>query len=85
MVNQTSNDTKIIKTKIVTVNIDKLCESICLAAERFYKEKDPILFKDHKINFIDFNSFKNQVKDFDNWSSAIGRDCGKERSFLMQN
>ncbi len=57
-VNQASNNLKIMKIKSVTVNIDKLCESICLAAENYYREKDPILFKDHKINFIDFNSLK---------------------------
>lgn len=54
-VNHTNNDSKIIKTKIVTVNIDKLCECICLASERYYREKDPVLFNDHKINIIDFN------------------------------
>lgn len=52
---QSSNESKITKTKTVRVNIDKLCESICLAAENYYREKDPILFNDHKINFIDFN------------------------------
>lgn len=54
----TNPSSKIMKTKTVRVNIDKLCESICLAAENYYREKDPSLFKDHKINFIDFNSFK---------------------------
>lgn len=53
-VNQTNNNSKIIKTKIVTVNIDKLCECICLPADRYYREKDPNLFKDHYINLIDF-------------------------------
>ncbi|WP_273854171.1 hypothetical protein [Guptibacillus spartinae] len=57
-VNQNNKELKLVKTKIVTVNIDKLCEYICLSAERYYGEKDPILFKDHKINFIDFNAFK---------------------------
>ncbi|MBD8069281.1 hypothetical protein F7888_09825 [Bacillus sp. PS06] len=56
---QASNNSKIMKTKIVRVNIDKLCESICLAAENYYRKKDPFLFKDHKINLIDFNSFYN--------------------------
>lgn len=65
-VNPTNNNLKILKTKTVRVNIDKLCECICLSAEKYYREKDPNLFKDHKIKFIDFNSFKNQVKDFDN-------------------
>ncbi|KQU24975.1 hypothetical protein ASG65_16740 [Bacillus sp. Leaf13] len=53
--NQSNNNSKIIKTKIVTVNIDKLCECICLSAERYYREKDPNIFKDHNINFIDFS------------------------------
>lgn len=52
--NQINNNSKIIKTKMVTVNIDKLCECICLSAERYYREKDPNLFKDHNINLIDF-------------------------------
>ena len=56
-VNQANNDSKIMKTKIVRVNIDKLCKSICLAAENYYREKDPILFNSHKISYIDFNSF----------------------------
>lgn len=58
-VNPNNNNLKILKTKTVRVNIDKLCECICLSAEKYYREKDPNLFKDHKINFIDFNSFKN--------------------------
>ncbi|CDO04271.1 hypothetical protein BN988_02825 [Oceanobacillus picturae] len=57
-VNQASNNSKITKTKTVRVNIDKLCKSICQAAENYYQEKDPILFKDHKINFLDFTSFQ---------------------------
>jgi hypothetical protein len=57
-VNPTNNHSKILKTKTVRVNIDKLCECICLSAEKYYREKDPNLFKDHKINFIDFNFFK---------------------------
>jgi hypothetical protein len=55
--NTTNNNSKITKTKKVRVNIDKLCEYICQSAEKYYREKGPILFKDHKINFIDFNSF----------------------------
>jgi hypothetical protein len=58
-VNPNNNNSKILKTKTVRVNIDKLCECICLSAEKYYREKDPNLFKDHKIHFIDFNSFKN--------------------------
>ncbi len=50
--NQTNINSKIIKTKKVSVDIDKLCECICLAAERYYREKDPQLFKDHNINLI---------------------------------
>ncbi|MEH7249774.1 hypothetical protein V7114_23690 [Neobacillus niacini] len=65
-VNPTNNNSKILKTKTVRVSIDKLCECICLSAEKYYREKDSNLFKNHNINFIDFNSFKNQVKDFDN-------------------
>jgi hypothetical protein len=55
---KTNNYSKITKTKIVTVNIDTLCKFICRSAEKYYGVKDPTLFKDHKINFIDFNSFK---------------------------
>jgi hypothetical protein len=57
-VNQTNEEIKLIKTRIVTVNVDKLCECICLSAERYYREKDPFLFKDNKINFIDYKSLK---------------------------
>lgn len=45
------------KTISVTVSIDSLCESICLAANKYYHEKGPAPFEDHKINFVDFNSF----------------------------
>jgi hypothetical protein len=65
-VTPTKNKLKILKKKTVRVNIDKLCEYICLSAEKYYGEKHPDLFKDHKIKIIDFNSFKNQEKDFDN-------------------
>ncbi|WP_456274780.1 hypothetical protein [Bacillus sp. AK031] len=51
----TNNNSSTLKTKIVTVNIDKLCECICLSAEKYYRGKDPSLFNDHKINLIDFN------------------------------
>lgn len=53
----TKNNLKVLKTKTVRVNIDKLCECICLSAEKYYWEKEPNLFKDHKVKFIDFNSF----------------------------
>jgi hypothetical protein len=56
--NKTNNYSKVTKTKIVTVNIDSLCKYICQSAEKYYRVKDPTLFKDHKINFIDFNNFK---------------------------
>ena len=56
-INQNSNNRKIMKTKILRVNIDKLCESICLAAENYYREKESILFKNHKISYTDFKSF----------------------------
>ncbi|MGG1400277.1 hypothetical protein ABE288_21005 [Bacillus salipaludis] len=52
--NQTNNNSKILKTKTVRVNIDKLCECISRSAEKYYREKDPNLFKDHNINLIDF-------------------------------
>ncbi|MGD7048587.1 hypothetical protein FZC83_07190 [Rossellomorea marisflavi] len=57
---QSNNDSKIMKTKTVRVNIYTLCKSICVAADNYYREKDPILFKDHNIILIDFNSFKNR-------------------------
>ncbi|VXA96380.1 hypothetical protein [Bacillus altitudinis] len=49
------NNGKIIKTKSVTINIDKLCEYICLAAKTYYKEKDASDFEKHNIDLIDFN------------------------------
>ncbi|PAF36244.1 hypothetical protein CHH58_13415 [Terribacillus saccharophilus] len=52
------NDSKLMKTNIVRVNIDKLCESICLAAENYYRLKDPTLFNRHEISYIDFNQYK---------------------------
>ncbi len=51
---QPNNNSKILKTKSVRVNIDKLCECICRSAERYYLEKDPNLFKDRNLNLIDF-------------------------------
>lgn len=54
------NNGKIIKTKSVTINIDKLCEYICLAAKTYYKEKDAIHFKKHNIDLIDFNRYLQQ-------------------------
>lgn len=58
--NQTSNNSKITKTKIVRVNIDKLCESICLSAEKYYHLKGHNLFNNHKISFANFNSIKTE-------------------------
>ncbi|MEE6452663.1 hypothetical protein RAH41_19035 [Gottfriedia acidiceleris] len=51
---QPINNSKILMTKSVRVNIDKLCECIYRSAERYYLEKDPNLFKEHNINLIDF-------------------------------
>ncbi|EJS73985.1 hypothetical protein [Bacillus cereus] len=53
--NQADDNSKIMKINTVTVNIDKLCECICLSAERYYQKKDSNLFKDHNIKLIDFN------------------------------
>lgn len=53
--NQADNNSKILKTNTVTVNIDKLCEYICLSAEKYYQKKDSNLFKDHNIKLIDYN------------------------------
>lgn len=61
-VNPTNNNSKILKTKIVRVNIDKLCECICLSAEEYYREKDPNIFKDHNIKLIDFNRGISTIK-----------------------
>ncbi|WP_442637282.1 hypothetical protein [Rossellomorea marisflavi] len=57
-VNQDNEEIKLIKTRIFTVKVDQLCECICLSAERYYREKDSLLFKDNKVNFIDYNSLK---------------------------
>lgn len=59
---QTNNNSKILKTKIVRVNIDKLCEYICLSAKRYYREKDPNIFNDHNIKLIDFNRGISTIK-----------------------
>lgn len=53
--NNSLNDCRQSKTKSVKVNIEKLCEYICLAAKRYYENKAPILFKDYNISMIDIN------------------------------
>lgn len=53
--NPNNHNSKILKTETVRVNIDKLCKCICLSAEKYYREKDPNIFKDHNIKLIDFN------------------------------
>lgn len=49
---QPHNDVKVQKTRIVSINIDKLCQSLCQAAEHYYQEKDVALFKEHHIHLI---------------------------------
>jgi len=49
-----NDKSEILKTKIVTVNIDKLCECICLSAEKYYQEHDYDLFNKNNICLINY-------------------------------
>ncbi|MBH9968157.1 hypothetical protein [[Bacillus] enclensis] len=55
---QPNNKSKILKINSVRVNIDKLCECICRSAEKYYRRKEPSVFKDHNINLVDFKKYK---------------------------
>lgn len=50
-----NNDSKVQKNRIVSINVEKLCDSICRAAERYYQEKDPKLFRDNHIHLINLS------------------------------
>lgn len=50
-----SNDkSAALKTKIITVNIDKLCKCICFSAEKYYQEHDDDSFNKNSINIINY-------------------------------
>lgn len=49
---QPNNDVKVHKTRTVSINIEKLCQSLCRAAEHYYQNKDAALFKEHHIRLI---------------------------------
>ena len=54
------NDCRQSKTKTIKVNIEKLCEYICLAAKKYYENKDPSLFKDHNIKLINIDTWNKE-------------------------
>jgi hypothetical protein len=60
---QPHNNSKILKVNSVRVNIDKLCECICRSAERYYRGKEPSVFKDHYINLVGFKYYKHPYQN----------------------
>ncbi|AQQ55019.1 hypothetical protein [Planococcus lenghuensis] len=51
-----SMDTKGTKTKSVRIDVEKLCQSICAAAEKSVEDKGASAFQDHTINILDINN-----------------------------
>lgn len=47
------NTSKLLKHKSVRIDISKLCDCMCSAAERYYQTKNKDLFIEHQIKVID--------------------------------